>query len=103
MKITSDDIFHFNFYTYKKPFKGSLEGMRYRIRMQLRENGTDGDGKPLEEKYFEVSTWPEPYCYEATDPSLITVKEFPFDEDGYNGLIQYLNDQLPLYKEQLTP
>ncbi len=98
MKITSDDIFHFNFYTYKKPFKGSCEGMRYRIRMNKRELETETDGKKDEEKFFEVHTWPEPYSFEATDPELITLREFPFNEEGYGEVIEYLNAKLTDYQ-----
>ena len=96
--IEAKDILSMNFYSYGKPFTGSCTGMRYRIIMLKKETGKDSDDKPLYEKYFEVSTWPEPYGYEATDQEKITVKEFPFSEAGYESVVEYLNACVEKYR-----
>ena len=95
--IGAKDILSMNFYSYGKPFTGSCTGMRYRIIMQKRETGKDADDKPILEKYFEVSTWPEPYGFEATAPEKITKTEFPFTEEGYDGIVKFLNDSIEKY------
>ena len=66
-------------------------GMRYRIIKEAAENEDDTDK-------FRVDTWPEPLCYEMTDKDKIQVQYFPFNMDGYNGLIRYLNDKQIEYK-----
>ncbi|MCR5507575.1 MAG: hypothetical protein K6F34_02690 [Lachnospiraceae bacterium] len=85
--IDSNTILSFGYYKKGKPFTGSHEGIRYRIVM---EKGKDKDDTDK----FRVDTWPEPLCFEATDPSLITTQYFSFGEGGYGDVIAYLNDIL---------
>ena len=98
--LTPDDILSFNFYTYGKPYCGSnsAKGLRFRIVQEKRElplpEGAEEGAKPETEKYFSVSIWPEPFCYEATDPSLIKKTEFPFTKDGYDAVLEHLNSVL---------
>ena len=95
--IKAEDILSMNFYTCGQAFCGSMDGMRYRIIMEKRETCRDGDDKPVFEKYFDTAIWPEPYCYEATDPEKIIHREFPFDETGYMAVLDYLNANIELY------
>ena len=73
--IDAKDILSMNFYTYEQPFTGSCDG----------------------EKFFEVLIWPEPYSYENTDSDLIVKKIFPFTEEGYMAIVDYLNSNLEKY------
>lgn len=86
--IDRNTILPFHFYTYNKPFTGSLNGKRYRII----RNQTDGSARDLDE--FTVSIWPEPYAYDKTDAELIREQTFPFSEEGYEAVIAYLNEHL---------
>lgn len=81
-KIDSKDIFSFNYYTYKEPFTGSLNAMRYRIVRKEKDEG---------EVVFEVVTWPEPYAEAYTDDSLKSFAEFPFTEEGKEDVVEHLN------------
>ncbi|MCR5324392.1 MAG: GNAT family acetyltransferase [Lachnospiraceae bacterium] len=96
--IDAKDILSMNFYTYEQPFTGSCDGMRYRIVMIKEEIGRDENDKPIYgEKFFEVLIWPEPYNYENTDSDLIVKKIFPFTEEGYMAIVDYLNSNLEKY------
>ena len=96
--IEAQDILSMVFYSYGKPFTGSCDGMRYRIKMEKREIGKDADDKPLTEQYLDVATWPEPYSYENPDPGQISKKEFPFTEEGYTAVLEHLNASIEMYK-----
>ena len=103
MKIESKDILSFNFYTYGQAYTGSKDGMRYRIKMDKREHelppdAAEGD-KPPVEKYFSVAIWPEPLAYDITEESKIVKTEYPFTEESYKAIIDYLNEKLPEYAE----
>lgn len=84
--IDHNTILSFNHYKKGKPFTGSLKGLRYRI---VKETAADEDDTDK----FRVDTWPEPFCYEATDKDKIEVQYFPFDEKGYEDIITYLNEK----------
>ena len=88
--LDHNTILSFNHYKKGKPFTGSLTGMRYRIVKEAAASEEDTDK-------FRVDTWPEPLCYEATDRDKIRTQYFPFNEEGYEGLIAYLNDTVSEY------
>ena len=58
--------------------------MRYRMEMTKREvPKEDGaDGETVEETVLTVTSWPEPYGYDATPEEEKTREEFPFSEEG---------------------
>ena len=106
MEITAKDILSFSFYTYKQPFTGSCQGMRYRIIRKEREKPAayapqEGEGEEAgkPEVFFEVSTWREPYAYDCTPPEEIEQQEFPFDEEGYRQVLAWLNEKQPGYRK----
>ncbi|MBQ7582384.1 MAG: hypothetical protein IJU25_06150 [Lachnospiraceae bacterium] len=85
--IDKNTILPFHFYTYSKPFTGSMNNMRFRIvRQKDEESGA--------EECFLVSFWPEPFAYDKTDQTLIVDRRFPFTEEGYEQVIAYLNEHL---------
>ena len=65
--ITRKDGMPVNFLK-KEKFTGSDTGMRYRMEMTKREvPKEDGeDGETVEETVLTVTSWPEPYGYDAT-------------------------------------
>lgn len=89
--IDHNTILSFDHYRKGKPFTGSCEGMRYRI---IKEAAADEDDTDK----FRVDTWPEPFCYEITPDEQKTVQRFPFTVDGYNDVIEYLNDMHETFK-----
>ena len=81
--ITRKDVMPVNFLK-KEKFTGSDTGMRYRMEMTKREvPKEDGaDGETVEDTVLTVTSWPEPYGYDATPEEEKTRKEFPFSEEG---------------------
>ena len=74
---------------YKKEhFSGSdsSKNLRYRVKRIVPETG---DADPV----FRATIWPEPYCYEATDPALFITHEEPFSEEGLCALVDWMNTQ----------
>ena len=84
--IDQHTIYPLHYYTYGKAFTGSMAGKRYRI---LRCAKTEE-----EEEALKVWIWPEPFAFEHTDSSKMTVFTFPFSEEGYDQLIACLNEYL---------
>ena len=103
MEITAKTILPFQFYTYKQPFTGSCQGMRYRIVRQEEQpekaeaEAAEGtEAKPV--PYFLASVWKEPYAYEHTPPEEIENKRFSFDEEGYQQVLAWLNEKKGEYE-----
>ena len=83
-------------YYKKEHFSGSdaERYMRYRIERytpKLPEDAPEGTKEPG--PVFRATVWPEPYSYEATDPSLFITHEEPFSEDGLLALADWMNTQ----------
>ena len=78
---------------------GSDTGMRYRMEMTKREvPKEDGaDGETVEETVLTVTSWPEPYGYDATPEEEKTREEFPFSEEGIVSGVEWLNGQHARY------
>ena len=72
---------------YKKAhFTGSdsERDLRYLIERIVPEGAEDS---PV----FRATVWPEPYSYEATDPSLFQIHEEPFCEEGLEAIAAWIN------------
>lgn len=96
MWIEERDILPFHFYSYKQPFTGSFRGLRYRIAMKEQKMPEDEAGqKP--ERFFSASAWKEPFAYEHTPAEEIEEREFPFDEEGYRQVLEWLNEKAAPY------
>ncbi|MFI3170838.1 MAG: hypothetical protein R3Y58_00500 [Eubacteriales bacterium] len=77
----------FNYFNYKDPYYGSYHGMRFCI--------TRTGEKP---NFTLVGiTWPEPFCIDATSEEQKVKREFDFTEEGYELLIEWLNEQYKDY------
>ena len=60
-----------------------------------KEDGADGE--TVEETVLTVTSWPEPYGYNATPEEEKTRKEFPFSEEGIVSGVEWLNGQHARY------
>ncbi|MBO4281236.1 MAG: hypothetical protein J5872_05315 [Lachnospiraceae bacterium] len=78
-------------YYEKEPLTGSLQGMRYRIRLTKNEE--------TEEKSLEVVLYPDRWCFEKTEDSLKQVYHFPYTEEGLTEIAGFLNAQAEEQKD----
>lgn len=102
--INQETILSFHYYSYGKPFTGSLNGKRYRIvKEEIKSDPDDVPegsldvGKPpkkIVKNYFRVHIWQEPFSFEKTDSSLMLTETFPFSESGFEAVLSYLNEHL---------
>lgn len=93
IRIQNKDSYGITWYEHAQPYFGSHRGMRFRLARNPMENCflTPADKKG--EAVFEAVVWPEPYCFEKTQDELKTMAEFPFDEEGKEQMIAWLNEQ----------
>lgn len=93
VKIENKDSYGLTWYEHAQPYLGSHRGMRFRIARDPMEDCalTPPDKKGPAE--FEAIIWPEPYCFEKTPDEQKTRATFPFDMDGKQQMIDWLNDQ----------
>ncbi len=80
--IDEKTVMQLSYYKCYKPFTGSLDGKRYRIKREK------------EEDVLRVWIWPEPFAFEHTEESLITTADFSYDTSGYEEMLRYLNEHL---------
>ena len=88
--ITGDVIFDLPFYNAK----GILT--RYRIaKLTVEHEPVEEGGETTSENFFEVCIWHASTCYEKTPEEQITRKIFPFDAEGREAVLAWLNEQIP--------
>lgn len=70
---------------YKKApsFTGSDKNKCYKIEKFVEEGA--------EEPVFKATIWPGPYSFENTDDELKQSKTAPFNEDGLQELVDWMN------------
>ena len=91
--IERKDLLDLAFYK-KLPFKGSDHEMRYKI-----EKVQEGEGDAAE-TFLQVTTWPGPYSFEATDEELMTKHKESFSEEGLQQIVNYLNEHYKDYHSE---
>lgn len=92
MNINKEDILPFNFFTYKKPFYGSVKGMRYCMKLSLiQEPNPEAEGETIEKKVLLGTIWRGPYALEATKEEIVE-KQFSFDPAGREECIEWLEE-----------
>ncbi len=96
--IKRKDVMPVNFLK-KEKFTGSDTGMRYRMEMLKREVIKTGseECEKEEETILLVTSWPEPYGYDATPDENKISEEFPFSEEGIVSGVEWLNKQHSQY------
>lgn len=92
--IIRKDLLDLAFYE-KLPFKGSDNNMRYKIGKIM-----VGEDEENQEKCLEVTTWPGPFSFEATDVELMEKHIEAFSEDGLNRIVEYLNSKYADYNQE---
>lgn len=93
VKIQNKDSYGITYYEHGQPYLGSHRGMRFRLARNPME---DVALKPQDQKgeaVFEAVVWPEPFCYEATSDDKKVTATFPFDTEGKEQMIAWLNEQ----------
>ena len=88
--IDEKEILPFNFFDYNGVYSGSNGGMRYIIK----RTGKKPDFN------LQAAVWPGPYCFEGTDESDKTYKEFTFSEAGRSEAISWIKEQYETRKEE---
>ena len=88
-----------HFLKKRKNLPEVIPGCGYRMEMTKREvPKEDGaDGETVEETVLTVTSWPEPYGYDATPEEEKTREEFPFSEEGIVSGVEWLNGQHARY------
>ena len=54
------------------------------------------EGEPI----FHAWVWPGPYIFDLTDDSLKLDKTAPFSEDGKKVIVDWINEQYTLHKDE---
>ena len=93
--ITGDKIFDLPFYNAKGILTGGdIYGPRYRIaKLTVEHEPEEEGGEGKKEDFFDVSVWHASTCYEKTPEELITRKRFPFDAEGREAMLKWLNEE----------
>ena len=95
--ITGEKIFDLPFYNAKGILTGGdVFGPRYRIaKLTVEEAPEEEGGEGTKSDYFDVCVWDGSTCYEKTPEENRTHRQFPFDADGREAVIAWLNEQIP--------
>ena len=86
-KIEETTFYHINYYLYGKAFKGSYQGMRFRLARN-----------PLENVFFKPKEVQDAGTLMDDEKKL--TKEFPFSEEGKLAAVDWLNEQYESRKEE---
>lgn len=87
MKYLSKDCMpNHNYFTFKQPFLGSHQKMRYRIACVPAEE----EGK--KPQYLAV-VYPDEFCFEKTAEEKKLSAQFPFTEEGRESVMEWLDRQ----------
>lgn len=93
IKIKNKDSYGITWYEHAQPYLGSHRGMRFRIARNPMEDVALAPPEKKGDAVFEAIIWPEPFCFEATPEDKKTRKTFPFDIEGKEQMIAWLNEQ----------
>lgn len=82
----SKDWMPLNYFTYGKPFTGSVRNLSYRI---IREEKELDEGKYA---LLQVCVWPGPVSFDKTPEEKKQYRSFPFDEEGRLAALDWVNE-----------
>lgn len=94
--ITGDVIFDLPYYDAGGIFTGgNIYGPRYRIAKITIEQEPETEGGEAEtKKLFQVHIWNGSTCFEKTPEELFRERTFPFDAQGRESVLAWLNEEL---------
>lgn len=93
VKIENKDSYGITWYEHGQPYFGSHRGMRFRLARNPMDDCFLTPPDKKSEAVFEAIVWPEPYCFEATPDEQKTTETFPFDMEGKEQMVAWLNKQ----------
>ena len=79
----------------KSAFTGSYKGMRYRLKKETAPCGDqeDENDEKKEQEVIRAVIWPEPFSFASTPDEKKEQADFPFDKEGRQKAIQWLNEK----------
>ena len=88
--LSYDDALNLNYYK-KTTYTGWMKPLRFLIKMEKPEEG---------DAIFHAWVWPGPYIFDLTDDSLKIDTTAPFTEDGKREIVDWINEQFDLHKDE---
>lgn len=88
--LTYDEVLNLNYYK-KTTYTGWMKPLRFLIKMEKPE-----EGDPI----FHAWVWPGPYIFDLTDVSLKLDTIAPFTEEGKRQIVDWINKQFDLHKDE---
>lgn len=88
--LTYDEALNLNYYK-KTSFTGWMKPLRFLIKQEKPE-----EGEPI----FHAWVWPGPYIYDLTSDNLKTDMTAPFTEDGKRQIVDWINEQYEIHKDE---
>ena len=88
--LTYDEVLNLNYYK-KTSYTGWMKPLRFLIKMEKPEES---------EAIFHAWVWPGPYIFDLTDDSLKLDKTASFSEDGKREIVDWINEQYDLHKDE---
>lgn len=93
IRIEDKASYGITWYEHAQPYLGSHRGMRFRIARNPMEDVALTPPDKKGDAVFQVTIWPEPFCYEMTPEDQKTTETFPFDMEGKKKMTDWLNEQ----------
>jgi len=88
--LTYDEVLNLNYYK-KTTYTGWMNPLRFLIKMEKPD-----EGDPI----FHAWVWPGPYIFDLTKEELKLDKTAPFTEDGKKEIVDWINEQYTLHKNE---
>lgn len=88
--LTYDEVLNLNYYK-KTTYTGWMKPLRFLIKQEKPE-----EGDPI----FHAWVWPGPYIFDLTKDELKIDKTAPFSEDGKKEIVDWINEQYTLHKDE---
>ena len=88
--LTYDEVLNLNYYK-KTSYTGWMKPLRFLIKQEKPE-----EGDPI----FHAWVWPGPYIFDLTKDELKLDKKAPFSEDGKKEIVDWINEQYSLHKDE---
>ncbi len=91
--IQNKDSYGISYYEHGQPYLGSHRGMRFRLARDPMDDVFLTPPEKKGEAVFQAIVWPEPFSFEMTPEEQKTMRTFPFDPEGKEQMVAWLNEQ----------